>query len=76
MLSIAISIIKIDNSKVHSLFIEYQRLLVICVQKWEVMGSFLSHSWEEMLRGWRNIFKLSLFFENYCPRKTLLMTKV
>lgn len=76
MLSIAISIIKIDNSKVHSLFIEYQRPLVICVQKWEVMGSFLSHSWEEMLRGWRNIFKLSLFFENYCPRKTLLMTKV
>ena len=76
MLSIAIRIIKTDNSKVHSLFIEYQRPLVICVQKWEVMGSFLSHSWEEMLRGWRNIFKLSLFFENYCPRKTLLMTKV
>lgn len=33
MLSITISIIKIDNSKVHSLFIEYQRPLVICVQK-------------------------------------------
>ena len=70
MLSIVISIIKIDNSNVYSLFIEYQRPLVIYVQKWEVMSSFLSHSWEEMLMGWRNIFKLSLFFENYCPRKT------
>lgn len=70
MFSIVISITKIDNSNVYSLFIEYQRPLVICVQKWEVMSSFLSHSWGEMLMGWRNIFKLSLVFENYCPRKT------